>query len=103
MAMFQPADQQVHIQGQDYNLRLTLGGLAEISQSLKAAGPKALSARMKLLTPEYARLMLIALLRPCHSADMPQLSANDLTRKIMQAMALIFEQSFKTLGGELDE
>jgi len=103
VVMYQPADQQVSIQGQDYSLRLTLGGLAEMSQSLKAAGPLALSARMKSLTAEHTQLMLTALLRPCHHADMPQLSVHDLTQETLQAIALIFEQSFKALGGEFNE
>lgn len=101
--MFQPADQHVQIQGQAYSLRLTLGALAEISNVLEARGPKSLSAQMKTLTPIAAQAMLTALLRPCHSANMPHLSAADMTREVLQAVALIFEQSFRVLGRQSDE
>jgi hypothetical protein len=98
-AGFQPADQHVQINERLYTLRLTLGALAEISQLLKAAGPRGLSAQMKALTPEASCVMLRALLRPCHSRDMPYIRKGDLTAELLRAMALIFEHSFYGLSG----
>ncbi len=95
--MFQPVDQHVNIGASSYTLRLTLGALAEISQRLNAQGPKALSAQMKNLTPQAAAVILTALLRPCHSANMPDVRQPDLSPELFKAVALIFEDSFKAL------
>jgi hypothetical protein len=43
--------------------------------------------------------MLRALLRPCHSRDMPYIRKGDLTAELLRAMALIFEHSFHGLSG----
>lgn len=99
VGIFQPADQHVQIGHKPYTLRLTLGALAEISHVLDAKGAKALSAEMKALTPKAARLILIALLRPCHSAAMPHVMPSDLNRDRLKAMAMVFEDSFKVLNG----
>lgn len=45
-------------------LRLTIGGLAEMAQTLDAPDPVALATRIRGLTPDMARHLLTALLRP---------------------------------------
>jgi len=53
---------------------------------------------MKSLTPDAAHVMLFAVLRPCHHADMPRLSVTDITPDVLRALALIFERSFQALS-----
>lgn len=45
-------------------LRLTVGALAELAQSLDAPDPATLSQRIRALGPDRARHLLTALLRP---------------------------------------
>lgn len=57
---FRPGDVTTEIG----TLRLTIGGLAEMAQTLDAPDPVALATRIRVLNPDMARHLLIALLRP---------------------------------------
>jgi hypothetical protein len=74
-------------------LRLTVGALAEMAERLDAPSPTTLSNRIRVMTPETARHLLIALLRPSGRAAQvaglsdAQVAARmpDVSRCIVQA------------------
>ena len=90
-------DQMITIEADPYFLRLTLGALAEISESLSAAGPKALAQQMNALSMDKVLIVLTALLRPIYGADYPPLQQSDIKAEHVKAVAQIFEQSFSVL------
>lgn len=90
-------DQLIMIGPQKYYLRLTLGALAEIAETLPARGPYDLSQQMKGLTPEKILIVLTALLRPIYGHDFPQMKRADIKPNHVKAIAKVFEQSFSIL------
>lgn len=61
---FQLGDGLWRFQGRTYLLRLTLGGLAELSSRLSLSGPDALASTLRSMSPETGRVLLEVLLRP---------------------------------------
>ena len=90
-------DQIIMIGSQKYFLRLTLGALAEIAETLPASGPQALSQQMKELTAEKIVIVLTALLRPIYGHDYPKMKQTDIKPNHVKAIAKVFEHSFSIL------
>lgn len=91
--------------GRTYNLRLTMGSLAEISVQFTASGPMALAARLRRMTLTDARELLACLMRPSLPRCAPRLDARRLAAQIpdedLQAalpkMCRLIEQAFADL------
>lgn len=50
-------------------MRLTVGGLAEIAERCDAPDVSSLAAKIRIMTPDTARQIAVALLRPCCGAQ----------------------------------
>ena len=50
-------------------MRLTVGGLAEIAERCAAPDVSSLAAKIRTLTPDTARQIAVALLRPCRGSQ----------------------------------
>lgn len=97
---FQKGDQQIVRDGELYGLRLTMGAMAEINSRLCAAGPGALSARLRRLSVADGRVLLACVMRPCLSEAVcaDRVAARFSDRDIATALPIIcslFEQAFK--------
>lgn len=89
---FQRGDAIVSLSGGTVHLRLTLGGLAEISQTLEVAGPQALMGKLSTLGPASCISLLKILTRPSGAcAAVP--SDTDLVQ-ILPALCEVFEHAF---------
>lgn len=95
-ASFQLGDYRVIIKAEVYYLRLTIGALAEISEHLPAASPKALALQMKTLSIDKVVIILTALLRPIYGSHCPQIRQDDVEADHLKVIAQIFERSFST-------
>ncbi len=96
---FQKGDQLIILQGQIYGLRLTLGGLAEISSRLSARGPRELSLRLRSLSAAEGRVLLACVMRPCLpsganvSGPAAEFSDEDIAQ-VMPDICRLFEEGF---------
>ena len=93
----------IHIGPHYYDLRLTMGALAEISNRFKASGPIELAARLRHMSLSDARELLACLIRPSLCRYAPRLDVDRLAARIsdteLQAalpkMCRLIEQVFK--------
>ena len=75
-------------------MRLTLGALAEMAETLNVKGPMELSHKMKRLKPDVAVRLLRALLRPVHGHNITTIDAVNMSPDIVVKMAKLFERAF---------
>ena len=77
--------------GTRYQLRLTLGALAEMSERLPAKGPRQLAAIMRAGEPEQMGVIVASCLRPVHGdIELP----HDVARELFIHMPPLFERAF---------
>lgn len=95
--LFQKGDRRITIDGQPCLMRLTMGGLADISQQFSATSPRALSRRMQALTTAEARVLLTCLLRPAPdgamTASVAALPPGEI-QALLPDICAVFEESF---------
>jgi len=95
---FQNGDGRLKCRGQVFILRLTLGGLAEISTRLSLTGPMALMQGLRSLQPDEGRVLLECLMRPAPPLEDARSPAADFTPEdIVAALPVIcdvFEKAF---------
>jgi len=96
---FQTGDQSIVMSGISYQLRLTMGALAEITSRLSASGPQELSLRLRSLTAADGRVLLACMMRPClpSRVNVSRLAAQFSDSDIAAAMPIIcrlFEEGF---------
>ncbi len=108
---FQKGDVPIIIDGAPHYLRLTIGGLAEISEQLSSSlnnfatiGPRALSQCLRSLSVAEARVLLTCLVSPpIPTGSLPArdkeivsaaaVSDEDMTQ-LLPAICRVFEQAF---------
>lgn len=103
---FQKGDGQVVIAGKTYDLRLTMGALAELDTCLSVSGPQELSLRLRALSQSGGRVLLACVMRPClpfpaADDDLRKLAATFSDADIAEAMPSIcklFEEAFSDGG-----
>jgi len=96
---FQSGDGAILIDGTSYNLRLTMGALAEINSRLSASGPQELSLRLRSLKADDGRVLLACMMRPClpSKVNVIRLADHFSDGDIAAAMPVIcrlFEEAF---------
>jgi hypothetical protein len=96
---FQSGDGSILIDGRTYNLRLTMGALAEITSRLSVSGPQELSFHLRSLTAADGRVLLACMMRPClpSKVNVIRLAAHLSDSDIAAAMPIIcrlFEEGF---------
>lgn len=93
---FQKGDRRIWIDEQPYVLRLTMGGLAAISEQLCTPSPRALAVRLRHLSPPDVRVLLSCLLQPAlHAA--PVVASGLSEQQVLDTLpeiCAVFERSF---------
>ena len=79
---YQIGSETIFIADLTYDLRLTMGALAEISNRFQASGPIELAARLRRINLSDARELLACLMRPSLPRHAPRLGADRLAAQI---------------------
>lgn len=96
---YQKGDGIITIAGKNYGLRLTIGVLAELNIRLSLSGPIALANRMRQVSGEEARVLLVCVMRPYfREEEAPPPAATFTDTDIANALpeiSRLFEEAFR--------
>lgn len=93
MSGYQTGDVIAIINGQPMTLRLTVGALAHISDTLNTSGPLALARAIKAGRPADITAIVMACLRPLNG---PVEIDDAQAREVFARLSPMFEQAFNT-------